>query len=271
MKRVITGTLLAAVVLAGVRLGPVWLIAAFIALVLVLAVHELVNVLGSTPARPWRVVVYPGALVTAGCFLMPEPQLGAVLTGVLVIACATAVLATGEPLSRLCRLMGTVFSIAYIGVTLGHLLGLLVSNLPRARETGEDLLILAIVVVYVGDTLAYYGGRAFGSHRLAPVISPAKTWEGAIAGVLGSIAGALLATFWFYRALPAGHAIAIGVLLGVAGILGDLTESLIKRAAAVKDSGALLPGHGGFLDRIDSLLFAAPILYWYHRIVLVGP
>jgi phosphatidate cytidylyltransferase len=132
------------------------------------------------------------------------------------------------------------------------------------------MLILAMVAVYVGDIFALYGGRAFGRHRLAPVISPKKTWEGAIAGLVGSVAGSLLAPLWFARALPVRHAVALGLLLGTVGIAGDLAESLLKRAAEVKDSGSLLPGHGGILDRIDSLLFAAPVLYSYYVLFLAG-
>jgi phosphatidate cytidylyltransferase len=95
------------------------------------------------------------------------------------------------------------------------------------------------------------------------VLSPKKTWEGALGGVAASVGGALLAHVWFYQRLPIPHAIVLGILLGVAGILGDLAESMVKRAAGVKDSARTLPGHGGFLDRTDSLLFSAPVLYYY--------
>jgi phosphatidate cytidylyltransferase len=105
---------------------------------------------------------------------------------------------------------------------------------------------------------------------MAPVVSPKKTWEGAAGGVLGSVAGALVAHAWFFNRLPVGHAVALGVLLCGAGILGDLAESMLKRAAGVKDSSALLPGHGGVLDRVDSLLVAAPVLYYYWGVFLAG-
>ena len=166
-------------------------------------------------------------------------------------------------------MLGTLFVVAYLGLTGGYLGALGTVQLAGATDRG-DMLILAMVAVYVGDIFALYGGRALGRHKLAPVISPKKTWEGAIAGLVGSVAGALLAPAFFWRALPVHHAIALGLLLGVVGIAGDLAESLLKRAAEVKDSGSLLPGHGGILDRIDSLLFAAPVVYSYYALFLAG-
>jgi phosphatidate cytidylyltransferase len=131
--------------------------------------------------------------------------------------------------------------------------------------------MLLFICVIFGDTTAYYVGTAFGRRRMAPELSPRKSWEGAAGAVVGSTAGALIAHFWFYQKLPLAHALAIGILLGAAGVLGDLAESMIKRACGVKDSSGLLPGHGGVLDRIDGLLFAAPALYLYLNLFLRGP
>jgi phosphatidate cytidylyltransferase len=127
-----------------------------------------------------------------------------------------------------------------------------------------------MLCVTLSDTGAYYAGSAFGSHRMAPVISPKKSWEGVAGGVIGSLIGALLGHFWFFQRLPLAHALALGVVLCAAGILGDLGESMLKRTAGVKDSSALLPGHGGVLDRVDSLLVAAPVLYYYWMVFLAG-
>ena len=102
----------------------------------------------------------------------------------------------------------------------------------------------------------------------ARAISPNKSWEGAIGGLAGSLLGALLGHFWFFQELPLHHAIILGLLLGCAAILGDLVESMVKRAARMKDSSSLIPGHGGVLDRIDSLLLASPVLYYYYRVFL---
>ena len=113
------------------------------------------------------------------------------------------------------------------------------------------------------DTAAFFVGHAFGRHPLASRVSPGKTVEGAVGGVLGGVAGALAVRALGLPGLPFAPAAALGVGVAVLGIVGDLVESLIKRWAGVKDSGALFPGHGGMLDRIDSLLFGAPVLYYY--------
>ncbi len=113
-------------------------------------------------------------------------------------------------------------------------------------------------------------GTAVGKRAMAPVISPNKSWEGAGAGVAASVLGALIAHFWFYQRLPLFHALLLGGALGMTAVLGDLAESMVKRSAGIKDSSHLLPGHGGVLDRMDSLLFAGPFLYYYYHWFLQG-
>jgi phosphatidate cytidylyltransferase len=145
-------------------------------------------------------------------------------------------------------------ALLYCGFTLGF-----VVLLPR------ELVLLLVAIIAAGDTAAYYGGRAFGRHPLAPKISPKKTVEGAIAGLMGSmlvggIAGVVfLGEPWLSITL-------ISAATAVFGQLGDLAESAMKRSAGVKDSSSILPGHGGILDRLDSVLFAAPVFYWLFNI-----
>jgi phosphatidate cytidylyltransferase len=115
------------------------------------------------------------------------------------------------------------------------------------------------------DTGAYFTGRALGKHKLAPKISPGKTWEGLIGGVVAAAAFAALATFWFFPELPYQYSIPLAVAMAIVGVLGDLAESAIKRGANAKDAASVLPGHGGFLDRLDSLLLNAPILYYFAK------
>jgi phosphatidate cytidylyltransferase len=122
---------------------------------------------------------------------------------------------------------------------------------------------MLLAIVMLSDTFAFFVGHAIGRHRLAPTISPGKTVEGALGGLAGGIFGALGAREFGLPHVPLGHAILLGVLVAALGIAGDLFESLLKRWAGVKDSGGLFPGHGGMLDRMDSLLFAAPVLYYY--------
>jgi phosphatidate cytidylyltransferase len=120
------------------------------------------------------------------------------------------------------------------------------------------------------DTGAYYVGRAIGKHKLAPAISPGKTWEGVAGGVLAALLMATLAHFWFFRELPLKLGLPLAAVMTILGILGDLTESALKRSVGAKDAASILPGHGGLLDRLDSLLFNAPLIYYFGRIYFSG-
>jgi CDP-diglyceride synthetase len=132
---------------------------------------------------------------------------------------------------------------------------------------GPRLLLFALVITWAADTTAYFVGRAIGKHPLAPHISPKKTWEGAVGSMVGSLVVGWAFSYWI--AIPLGHLMAMAVIGNVAGQMGDLLESAYKRSAGVKDSGGLLPGHGGVLDRIDALILCIPVIWYY--VVLVGP
>ena len=129
--------------------------------------------------------------------------------------------------------------------------------------------LLLVSVTWLGETAAYLVGSTLGRHKLAPVISPRKTVEGAVAQLAVSVLAALGARAWFFPALSLQSAIVVGLLLGVVGQAGDLMESAIKRSVDTKDTGRVIPGHGGMLDRIDALLFAAPVLFYYLRFVIL--
>ncbi|MBM4155477.1 MAG: phosphatidate cytidylyltransferase [Lentisphaerae bacterium] len=166
---------------------------------------------------------------------------------------------------------GTLLGMVYIGFLFSFFARLLLAW--GADPDGRLLVLYMIVVVKACDTGAYFTGCRFGRHKLIPRISPAKSWEGCAGGVAASVVASLVFTLALGGRvgpvlIPAGHAVVIGLGLGVVGILGDLAESLLKRASGVKDSGAILPGLGGLLDVIDSLLPAAPVLYFYVRLVL---
>jgi phosphatidate cytidylyltransferase len=161
-------------------------------------------------------------------------------------------------------------AIALLGTTY---VGLLSGSLIRLRHDfpeGSKLVYFLLLVVWLGDSGAYYVGKTFGKHKLSPRISPKKTIEGLMGGVAASVITAVVIHFTFFREFPLHHAIIAGVILSIAGVIGDLTESMWKRSADVKDSGTLLPGHGGFLDRFDSILFTAPILYSYWTLIVHG-
>lgn len=145
-------------------------------------------------------------------------------------------------------------------------LGLLYTFLPwrfatYLRGFSVHLLFFALALNWAGDSVAFYVGRTIGRHRLAPVVSPKKSWEGAIASVIGAVVFGLIYLGYFVPAVPKWQVIVIATVANVAGQFGDLAESAMKRGASVKDSGTLLPGHGGMLDRVDSSLFALPVVY----------
>jgi phosphatidate cytidylyltransferase len=136
-------------------------------------------------------------------------------------------------------------------------------TLGQPYALGMSYALLPFFLAWTCDTAAYLVGRVWGRHRLAPGVSPHKSTEGAIAGLMASIAAGLLARTWFAPYLSLGQALVLGALVGVFAQLGDLVESLLKRDAETKESSSIIPGHGGVLDRFDSLLFAAPLVYYF--------
>lgn len=155
----------------------------------------------------------------------------------------------------------TLMTVLFVGVLMGFIVALLADGGPR----GRDLTVLLFFVVWIADAGAWAAGTLWGRRKLIPAISPGKTVTGAAGALVAAVLAALAARAWFFTRLSLRDAVALGLLLAIAGMMGDLFESMLKRAAAVKDSGAWFPGHGGMLDRTDSLLFAAPVLFFYHR------
>ena len=136
------------------------------------------------------------------------------------------------------------------------------------RLQGPVLLLFAMVIIWVGDTAAYFVGRSIGKYKLAPHLSPKKTWEGTVASFVGSLIVAVV--FARFMTVPLGHLLGMAAVGNVAGQVGDLLESAYKRSAGIKDSGSILPGHGGVLDRIDALILAIPVV-WYYWILIYSP
>lgn len=158
----------------------------------------------------------------------------------------------------------TLLGVMYVAFLGGFLVAMRV-GFENGVGLSTKLLGYFFIVVFMSDTGAYYAGRAFGKHKLAPLISPGKTVEGLVGGLLAAAAGAAIATATFFSELPFQVSIPLALALGSVGVLGDLAESAMKRGAGAKDAASILPGHGGFLDRLDSLLFGAPILYYFAR------
>lgn len=268
MLRLLTAAVLAPLVWWLTKRGPDLAFAAAIVTCVVIASHEAYRMLEARGMRPLRVLgIVLGAAVAAS-FAGPIAELEpATVLGVAVSLSFVAAMAwRPDPPAMLDGAVATILPIVLIAFPMGFLEALRLVD----RETGPDLVLLLLLCVMLGDTAAYYTGRAFGRHRMAPAISPKKTWEGAAGALAGSLLAAALAHGWFFQRLTIPHAVVLAVLLCVVGILGDLAESMMKRASGVKDSSSLLPGHGGLFDRIDSLLFAGPILYGYWRVFLEG-
>jgi len=160
-----------------------------------------------------------------------------------------------------------IMATLYVGMLGGSLIRLR-NDFPN--DIGPKLVMFLLLVVWLGDAGAYYVGKQFGRHKLSPRISPKKTIEGGIGGIVMAIITAIVIHFTFFPQFPLVHAIIAGVVLSIAGVIGDLAESMWKRSAAVKDSGTLIPGHGGFLDRFDSIFYTAPILYVYWVLIQNG-
>jgi phosphatidate cytidylyltransferase len=260
MKRLLTAAVCLPVVLAVVGWAPAWSLALVVALATALGVTELARLAEGAGLRVHRGIAIILGAVAAFLFLGGE-RVGTRILMLLAVAVALALVRGlapgGGPDGALASASVTVFAVLYPGVLLGYLVGL------RTAGMGRELVFFLITVIWVSDTAAYYLGSALGHHPLAPRVSPGKTMEGAIAGILGAAAAAAACRYLFLPELGP-MAPLLGAGLGVVGIVGDLGESVLKRGAGVKDTAGLLPGHGGMLDRIDSLLLAAPLFYYLH-------
>ncbi len=268
MLRILTAAVLLPALWATLKLAPPEVFSGVALAVIAIACWECLGVLGRSDARPFKGLALVGALAVSWSLSGSAPHFGVELPLVLllILAVVGAMWRRAEPAAMLRTTLATIFPVLFVGLGLGYTAGL--RAMPG--EDGPDLLMLLFVCVFIGDTAAYYAGTRWGRRRLAPTLSPKKSWEGAVAGLAASLIGAWIAHAWFYQRLPLGHALALGLFLGVAAILGDLAESMLKRAAGVKDSSRLLPGHGGVLDRTDSLLFAGPLLHHYYLWFLQG-
>jgi phosphatidate cytidylyltransferase len=239
--------------------GPAWLTVALVAAALSVGLLEFFALLRSRGLRPMVRVgfVLAGALfleiVWPGAHPLPLLPLVALLL-------FTFTLSRGEDREAVSAAAATLLGAVYLGALGGTLAAL---RLLSPSEQGAWRLTLLLVVVIFSDTFAFFLGNALGRHRLAPAVSPGKSVEGAVGGLVGGVLGALAVRYVGLPDLPLAHAVALGGGVAAMGIVGDLEESLLKRWAGVKDSGALFPGHGGMLDRLDSLLFGAPVLYYY--------
>jgi phosphatidate cytidylyltransferase len=274
MKRILTALVLILAVFALIFFGQLWMITFFSAIVAELAAYEylkLASVGAQAHGAELRIPIWWMAIGTALAFVVTLPNFP-VEAQLPVLSAVTLVLFAWNgfrsPLTQvLPDTAQGLFGLIYIAYPLT-----LVPLLWK-QEDGPALVLFLMVCVWSGDIAALYIGRAFGKHKLAPRLSPGKTWEGSVASILGSMLAAGLVIFasdaltargnmLLHISQPVWQSLLLAAILNIAAQLGDLLESAIKRGAGVKDSGTMLPGHGGILDRIDALLLAAPVLWF---------
>jgi len=296
-KRVVTALVLIPVVVGLVLFTPTWAVAIATAVITALALWEyfaLGEAIGHRAYRVWTVVcailfiadhlhavgrvaghsISSSASATPGATLIQEiynPFHGSVdvvhsivsVFFLFVLGLMVLTLFTKRPLVESLPAAGISSSaLLLVAFPLSYAV-----RLHGFGTEGPKLLLFALVITWAGDTTAYFVGRAIGKHPLAPHLSPKKTWEGSVGSMVGSLVVGWAFGYWI--AIPLGHLLAMAAIGNVAGQMGDLLESAYKRSAGVKDSGGLLPGHGGVLDRIDALILCIPVIWYY--VVLVNP
>lgn len=307
MKRVLTAVALIPVVLAIVFWAPLWLFALVVAVFIVLALYEYLGIVEAAGIKPFHAVTYTVAILPILLFLLYRiiewqeangrryfsfPEYPLLHSFIMLLFLAPVIF--GIPLVFRRELRGglasaaaSIWGVLYVAASLSLFIEF------RADSFQNILILFVLFSVWAGDIAAYYIGKNFGRHKLAPVVSPNKSWEGAIASVIAGT-GIAFAVFHFTPQLSsyfAGnmhhpmysdstlpeflqvrhvpkfwHILMIGIFTNIAAQCGDLFESALKRGANVKDSGTLLPGHGGLLDRIDALLFAVPVVWYYAQL-----
>jgi len=270
MKRILTAIVALPILLFTVWSSSPYFFVALASLAVVLALGEFYNLASKVGCSPQAVPGYIAGLLVIAGFVIEEPILtvGAMIA-LTVVSLAMMLGKPDEMKSSLVSVAATVSGVAYVALLAGCLVGvrMLPDSLTHAAipHFSSKLLMMFFAMVIFADTGAYYTGRSIGRHKLAPRVSPGKTIEGSVGGLIAAIAAGPLSRLVFFPEIPVLHALAVGALIGVLGPVGDLAESMLKRGADVKDSGTLLPGHGGVLDRVDSILFCAPLLYYYSR------
>jgi phosphatidate cytidylyltransferase len=310
MQRVLTAIILIPLVVLAVFKTPFWLYAVIIAILALLCLAEYLDIAAGHNLKPQRMLTYIAVLAVLGEYylsiairglrpigssgwqILRDPfvqyEILLVLVSLTPFVLLAAALKTEDLRQALPSAAVSFLAVPYIGITLGFLLftrGLI--------PDGALAVFYLLLVVWAGDIFAFYVGRAIGRHRLAPRISPGKSWEGTAASIIGSmIVGGLILVYnrpiaerlydWKLlagqsvlsgRPTPEANAIWMAILvsasINIAAQFGDLVESMMKRGADIKDSGKLLPGHGGVLDRVDALLLASPVLWYYCSFRLV--
>ncbi len=267
MKRILTAVIVLPFLIASILVSWLWWLFVALAVVsMVLALWEFYVLCKRLQLKPDAAT---GFVASAALLTIPLNEISLhfnyllflfVVIALVIVTLIRAML-KGAPFDKMIASSGaTILGVLYIALLGTHLVLIRVGFPP---QLSAHLLSFFFLVLMGSDAGAYYVGRAIGKHKLAPSISPGKTWEGAVGGIAAALAMAVLAHYWFFRELPLKWALPLALTMSLVGIFGDLVESALKRSASAKDAANILPGHGGLLDRLDSLLFNAPLIYYF--------
>ena len=259
MKRVVSGLVLIPAVLGIVQYGSPLLFLALVTAAVLIGWNEYYRLIGHMGIKIDPILGGGLCLLLVFCFYRNDFYLVwlAMCPMLLFIRWYTSGSTLEDSLNQVAF---SFLGVVYVSGLMGYFI------LLRGMEYGNHILYFLFLVIWSGDIAAYYVGKTIGKTPLAPRISPGKTLEGSAAGLIGSVAGGFAAQQLFFATLPLNHCLIVALLCGTMGQIGDLAESLFKRRAGVKDSGSLIPGHGGILDRLDSLMFAGPAFYIYYTL-----
>lgn len=259
-KRLASGFIMGLAVLFGIIYLPSWVVKVVVVILVGISAWECARMV--LPKHPtsagWIPVVLAMSFSAIIQFLHRQSDLFMLGFGLVIMIPFAYYLFFSHSLDLvLSQISRTLFIVMYLGVLMSFM------GLTLELAEGWAWLILVLASTFAADTGAYFAGKKLGKHLLAPRISPAKTVEGFLGGLVSSIASAFIVKYLLFNNLSIFDVWVVGGLIGLTGPLGDLAESLIKRSVGVKDSGKLIPGHGGLLDRIDAALFTSPVIYWY--------
>lgn len=262
--------LIAAIILPLWWREAVWIFVGIAGFALAAGLFEFYSLTKKLELKADAGIGYLGAAVLFTAFALDAPAKAPDLVLMAVVLFLIVLLITQtfrftKDFSKMLTGVGvTALGVMYVAFLGGFLVATRV-GFENTPGLSTHLLAYFFLVIFASDIGAYFSGRFLGKHKLAPAISPGKTVEGLVGGLLAAAAAAAAATFWFFPTLPYQFSIPLAIVLAAVGVLGDLTESAMKRGSGSKDAASILPGHGGFLDRLDSLLFGAPILYFFAR------
>ncbi len=273
--RILTAAVALPIVIASIILPlwfppAVWLFVAVAAFALAAGLFEFYSLTKKLELKADAGVGYLGAAALFVGFVFDAPAKApeliiATFALFTIVVLVTQTFRFKQDFSKMLTGVGvTMLGVIYVAFLGGFLVATRV-GFENGANLSTHLLGYFFLVIFGSDAGAYFAGRALGKHKLAPAISPGKTVEGLIGGLIAAAGFAALATVWFFHELPYQWSIPLAVVLATVGALGDLAESAMKRGSKTKDAASILPGHGGLLDRLDSLLFGAPILYYFAR------